>query len=74
MVTGTGLAAPAASTQNDDDYVYIRVPWEKVAPVDTGRTETVQHHGSQSAGPINSAPVLLSVPLHLPVTASPQCL
>ena len=52
MVTGTGLAAPAASRQKDDDYVDIRVPWEKVAPADTGRTETVQHHGSQSAGPI----------------------
>ena len=41
MVTGTELAAPAASTQMDDDYVHIRVPREKVAPVDTGRTETV---------------------------------
>ena len=74
VVTGTGLVAPAASTQKDDDYVFIRVPWEKVARVDTGRTETVQHHGSQSAGPITSAPVLLSVPVHLPVTAWPQCL
>ena len=38
VVTGTEPAAPAASTQKDDDYVYIRVSREKVAPVDTGRT------------------------------------
>ena len=31
--------------------MYIRVPREKVAPEDTRRTETVQHHVSQSAGP-----------------------
>ena len=31
MVTETEPAAPAASTQNDDDYVYIRVPRERVA-------------------------------------------
>ena len=41
VVTGTEPAASAASTQKDDDYVYIRAPREKVAPVDTGRTETV---------------------------------
>ena len=41
VVTGTEPAAPAASTQKDDDYVYIRVPREKVAPVDSGCTETV---------------------------------
>ena len=46
VVTGTEPAAPAASTQKDDDHVYIRVPREKVAPVDTERTETVQHHVS----------------------------
>ena len=39
VVTGIELAAPAASTEKDDDYMYIRVPREKVAPVDTGRTE-----------------------------------
>ena len=38
MVTGTGPAAPAASTQKVDDYVYIHVPREKVAPVGTGST------------------------------------
>ena len=74
VVTGTEPAAPAASTQKDDDYVYIRVPREKVAPVDTGRTETVQHHVSQSAGPQNAAPVLQSVPVQLPAPASQQCL
>ena len=44
--TGTEPAAHAASTQKDDDYVYIRVPREKMAPVDTGRTGTVQQHVS----------------------------
>ena len=41
VVTGTKPAATAASTLKVDDYVHIRVPREKVAPVDTGRTETV---------------------------------
>ena len=58
MVAGTEPAAPAASALKDDDYVYILVPRENVAPVDTGRTEIVQHHVSQSAGPQNAAPVL----------------
>ena len=40
-------AAPAASTEKDDDYAYFRVTREKVAPVDTGRTEMVQHHVSE---------------------------
>ena len=44
VVTGIEPAAPAASTQKNDDYVYIRVPRETLAPVDTGRTETVRHH------------------------------
>ena len=48
---GTEPAAPAGSMQKDDDYVYIRVPREKVEPVDTGPTETMQYHVSQSAGP-----------------------
>ena len=73
MVTGTEPAAPAASTQKDD-YVYIRVPREKAAPVDTGRTETMQHHVSQSAWPQNSAPVLQSGPVQLPAPASQQWL
>ena len=58
VVTGTERAVPAASTQKDDDYVYIRLPREKVAPVDTGRTEAAQHNVSQSAGPQNTAPVV----------------
>ena len=73
VVTGTEPAAPAASTQKDD-YVYIRVPREKAAPVDTGQTEKVEHHVSQSAGPQNAAPVLQSVPVQLPAPASQQCL
>ena len=51
VVMGTEPAAPAGSMQKDDDYVYIRVPREKVEPVDTGPTETMQYHVSQSAGP-----------------------
>ena len=74
MIRGTEPDAPAASTQKDDDYVYIRVSREKVAPVDTGRTETVQHHVSQSAGPQNAAPVLQSAPMQLPAPASQQWL
>ena len=72
VVTGTEPAAPAASTEKDDDYVNIRVPREKLAPVDTGRTEMVQHRVSQSAGPQNAAPVLQSVPAQLPAPASQQ--
>ena len=68
--TGTEPAAPAALTKKDDDYVYIRVPWEKVAPVDTGPTETVQHHVSQRAGPQNADPVLQSAPVQLPAPVS----
>ena len=52
--------------------MYIRVPREKVAPLDTGRTETVQHHISQSAEPQNASPVLQSVPVQLPAPASQQ--
>ena len=74
MDTGSEPAVPAASMQKDDDYVYIRVPWEKVAPVDTGRPETVQNHVSKSAGPQNAAPVLQSVPVQLPAPASQPCL
>ena len=74
VVRGTEPAAPAASTQKDDDYVYIHVPREKVAPVYTGRTETVQHYVSQNAGPQNAAPVLQSAPVQLPAPASQQWL
>ena len=74
VVAGIEPAAPAASTEEDDDYVYIRGPREKVAPVDTGRTETVQHHVSLSAGAQNAAPVLRSVPVQIPAPASQQCL
>ena len=35
VVTGIEPAAPAASTEKDDDHVYNCVPREKVAPVDT---------------------------------------
>ena len=50
VVTGIEPAAPAASTEKDDDYEYIHVPREKVAPVDTGCTETVQHHVPRALG------------------------
>ena len=42
--------------------------------MDTGCTETVQHHVSQNAGPQNAAPVLQSVPVQLPAPAWQQCL
>ena len=74
MVTGTEPAATASSTQKIDDKAYICVPRAKVAPVDTERAKTVQHHASQSAGPQNAAPVLQSDPLHLTAPASHQCL
>ena len=32
VVTNTQPAAPEASSQHDDDYVYIRVPRENMAP------------------------------------------
>ena len=70
VVTKTEPSAPEASTQNDDDYVYIYVPWEKMGPVDTGFTETVQHQVSQTAGLQNAAPVLHSVPVQPPAPAS----
>ena len=63
------VAQPAA---NDDGYVCIRVPKEKIAPVDTGLIETVPHHVSQSAGPQNTAPVLDSIPVQLPAPTSQQ--
>ena len=72
VVTKTEPAAPEPSRRNDSDYVYICVPRELMAPVDYGLTETVQHKVSQSAGPHNAAPVLHSVPLQLPATASQQ--
>ena len=70
VVTDTEPAAPEPSRQNADDYVYIRMPRERMAPVDYGLTETVQHQVSQSAGPQNAAPVLHSVPVQLPASAS----
>ena len=52
--------------------MYIRVPREKVAPVDTGLTETVQHHSSQRTVPQNKEPVNHSVPVQLPALALQQ--
>ena len=72
VVTKTEPAAPEESTQNDDPYVYIRVPRENMVPVDNGLTETVQHQVSQSARPQKAAPVLHSVRVQLPATASQQ--
>ena len=50
VVTKTEPAAHKASMQNDDDYVYIRVPREKVVPVDSGLTEMVQHRYPRALG------------------------
>ena len=72
VVPETEPAAPEASTQNDDDYVCIRGPREKMAPVDNGLTETVQHQVSRSTGSQNAAPVLHSAPVQLPAPASQQ--
>ena len=46
VVAATEPAAPEASTQNDDDHVYICGPPETMAPVDNGLIETVQHQVS----------------------------
>ena len=72
VVTKTEPGAPGASTQNDEDYVYIRVPREKMAPVDNGFTETVQHQVSLSAGPQNATPAIHTVPVQPAATASQQ--
>ena len=72
VVTDTEPAAPEPSRRSDDDYVYIRVPRESMAPLDYGLTETVQHQVCQSAGPQNAAPVLHSVPVQLPAPAPQQ--
>ena len=48
VVTETEPAAPEPSRQNDDDYVYIRGPRDRLALVDYGLTEMVQHRMSQS--------------------------
>ena len=54
--------------------MHIRVPRKTVARVDTGRTETVQHDVSHSAGPQIAAPVLQLVPVQLPAPTSQQWL
>ena len=72
MVTGTEPVATATSTRQVDDNVYIRVPREKVAPVNTERTQTVQQHVSQSSAPSNATPVLQSAPVQLPAPAAKQ--
>ena len=70
--TETEPAAREPSRRNDDDYVCIRVPRERMAPVEYGLTETVQHQVSRSAGPQNAAPVFHSVPVQLPAPTSQQ--
>ena len=54
--------------------MYIRVPREKVVPVNTERTETVQRLVSQSTGRRNAAPVLYTVRVQLPAPVPQQCL
>ena len=72
VVTETEPAAPEASTQDDDDYVYHRVPREKMAPLNNGLTETVQHQVSQSAGQQYAVTVLHFVRVQTPAPASQQ--
>ena len=69
-LTKTEPAAPEAPTQNDKDYVYILVVREKMVPMDTRLTDTVQHPVSQNAGPPNVAPLLHTVPMQPVATAS----
>ena len=52
--------------------MHIRVPREKMAPVDNGLNETVMHQACQGAGPQNAAPVLHSIPVQPSATASRQ--
>ena len=68
----TEIEPVGQSRQNDDDYVCIRLPRERMAPVDYGLIETVQHQVAHNAGPQNAAPVLHSFPVQLPATASQQ--
>ena len=63
-------AASESSRQNYDDYVYIRVPRDIIAPVYYGFIKSVQHQVSQIAEPHNAAPVLHYVPVQLPAPAS----
>ena len=71
VVTQTEPAVREASTQNDDDYMYIRMPREDMALVDNGLTKTVHHLVSSSVGLQNAATVLPSVPVQLSAPASP---
>ena len=72
VVTKSEPAAPEASSQDNDHYVYIRLPRENMAPVDNEPTTTLQHQVPQNARPQNAAPVLHSAPLQLPAPASQQ--
>ena len=72
VVTEPETVAPEPSRQNDDDYVYIGVPRETMAPVDNGLTETVQRQVSKGAGQQNAALVRHYVPVQLPAPASKQ--
>ena len=72
VVTKTEPAVSEASTQNDKDHEYIRVPREKMAPVDNGLTETVQHQASLSARPQNTAPVVYTALMQPAATVSQQ--
>ena len=73
-ITETEPAAPEASTQKDGHYVYvyIRVPREKMVPVDIVLTETVPHQVFQSSGPKIAAPVLHSLLVYMQAHASQQ--
>ena len=65
VVTETDLAASEASTLNDENYVYVRVSPEEMAPVDNVLTETVHHQISRSAGQHDATPVLHSVTVQI---------
>ena len=64
VVTKTEPSVPEGSVQNDKYYVKDIVPPEKMASLDNGLTETLQHQVSQSAGPHNAAPILCLHRIH----------
>ena len=75
VVTETEPAATEASTEHDDDYVYVCVPREKTAPVDNGLTEMVQHQfftpfSCSCRHPRRGRGVLIPAPFHTRVSRS----
>ena len=66
VVTETDPAASETSTLNDENFVHILVPRERMAPLDNRLIITVEHQVSQSAGPHDATPVLHFVAGEMP--------